>query len=155
MCTFKIKSIIISVFIIFCLNIEAKMIRDSSVADNQVIFDTASYLMWQDDNDAVFYERTWIDAITYCENLDKKSYTNWRLPNINELRTISDDTKVSPAISSIFLNTKNNKYWSSTSSSVNGGTIKNYAWIINFDTSAEDFVGKTNTLYVRCVRDVN
>ena len=155
MCSFKIKSIILSFGLIFAISIDAKMIRDSSVTDSQVIFDTASNLMWQDDNDPDLLTHTWIDGISYCENLDKKSYTNWRLPNINELRTISDDSKVSPAISSIFLNVKNNKYWSSTSASASGGTTKDYAWIIDFTTSAEDFVGKSKTLYVRCVRDAN
>ena len=151
MCSFKIKTIILATVILFSISCEAKMIRDSSVTDNQVIFDTASNLMWQDDNDAQIDTMIWIDAINYCESLDKKSYTNWRLPNINELRTISDDSKASPATSSVFLNVSDEKYWSSTTSSGK----KDYAWQIDFATSAEDYISKSTAIHIRCVRDVN
>jgi len=151
MCSFKIKSIIIVISIFFTLTIDAKMIRDVSVVDNQVIFDTTSNLMWQDDNDATLNTKSWIDAITYCEGLSKKSYINWRLPNINELRTISDDNKYNPSISNVFQNIKSNRYWSSTTAS----SKKNYAWVVNFNTSSEDYISKSTEIYVRCVRDVN
>ena len=31
---------------------------------------------------------TWPEAIDYCQNLNEGGYTDWRLPNIDELRTI-------------------------------------------------------------------
>ncbi|HSW61198.1 MAG TPA: DUF1566 domain-containing protein, partial [bacterium] len=32
--------------------------------------------------------KKWSEAISYCENLEYNSKTDWRLPNINELRTL-------------------------------------------------------------------
>ena len=141
---------IIIVLLVFGLNyIEAKMIRDSSTTLNEVIFDTSTTLMWQDDNDALLNSKTWIDAIAYCEDSSKKSYTNWRLPNINELNTISDDSKYNPVSSSIFINVASERYWSSTSAKSNTA----YAWIIDFNDSREDYISKTTAIRVRCVRD--
>ena len=33
-------------------------------------------------------EMNWYDAIDYCKNLDEDSHNDWRLPNIDELRTL-------------------------------------------------------------------
>lgn len=33
-------------------------------------------------------EVTWDEAKSYCENLDEKNHTDWRLPTISELRTL-------------------------------------------------------------------
>lgn len=35
--------------------------------------------------------KKWSEAVSYCENLDYDSKTDWRLPNINELRTLIID----------------------------------------------------------------
>ena len=34
------------------------------------------------------YEMNWDDAVDYCDNLTECGYSDWRLPNINELRTL-------------------------------------------------------------------
>ena len=33
-------------------------------------------------------EKNWYDAVNYCRNLDELGHTDWRLPNIDELRTL-------------------------------------------------------------------
>ena len=34
------------------------------------------------------HEMNWEDAVNYCDNLDEGGYNDWRLPNIDELRTL-------------------------------------------------------------------
>src|SRR3990167_9252666 len=81
---------------------------------NGTVTDSDTGLIWQKEDDNT--TRTWESAITYCEGLSL-SYTDWRLPNIKELKSIVDNTKDSPAINKIYFpNTNSSYYWSSTAS---------------------------------------
>ncbi len=86
-------------------------------------------LMWQDDESAKTTEKTWKEAIEYCESLNFAGYSDWRLPNKNELLSIVDRSKSNPAINGAFKNT--------TSDVSNGNAF-----------SRAKSVGN----YVRCVR---
>ena len=41
--------------------------------------------MWSSRSSSTY---TWSDAVSYCDNLTEGGYSDWRLPNINELRTL-------------------------------------------------------------------
>lgn len=139
-----------SILFLFLLsNINATFISDQTELANQVVYDTTTKLMWQDNNDITNYQRSWNDAINYCEALTKKSFTNWRLPNINELESIVDDSTHSPAINNTFLMKKNEPFWSSTT--YKGDT--SMAWYIDFDSGKIYFSPKSSEYRVRCVRD--
>jgi len=138
------------VLLIYFLS-EAKMIRDEA---NEVVFDTATKKMWQDNLMVTDgnYMVSWEDAIEQCENLDLAGYTNWRLPNINELNTIADITMHNPALSSVFTRYELASYWSSTTYSSVG--LLNTAWSIDFITAnMRPDQPKIDKLYVRCIRD--
>jgi len=117
--------------------------------DEGIVTDTISKLQWQDD--AIGSTMEWQEAIDYCENtLELGGYSDWRLPNINELKSIVDRDKYNPAIVNGFENTSSNAYWSSTTNQSDGY----YAWIILFEYgnitySNKDYYGG---LFVRCVR---
>ena len=134
--------------ILICIYSDAVMIRDNTVSDEEFVYDTTTNLIWQDDNDARERTKTWIDSVNYCEALDKSGYTDWRLPNINELNTLVDDTRSDPAISSSIVQYISSTYWSSTTSSKD----KDYAWQIDFTTGKEDYTPKTSLLNLRCVK---
>jgi hypothetical protein len=124
------------------------------------VTDMETGLTWQQDDDSII--RTWEEALTYCENLELPAgQTDWRLPNIKELRSIIDNTSYSPAIDpDYFPNTNFGDYWSST----HGWTYSHHdsmyipsgAWSISFSTDDHDgFVNKapvSNDTYARCVR---
>jgi hypothetical protein len=141
-----IGKFILGIFI--SINLNGEVLRNDS---NQVVFDTASKLMWQDNNDAIYYIYTWENAISYCENLNFSGATDWRVPNINELYTLVDFTKSNPAINTKFINTISNKYWTSTSSKY----ATNNAWYINFTNGLSAYQIKSTSTLVRCVRDIN
>jgi len=97
------KKSIVSLILVFGVVslLHAEFVRDNS---KEVVVDKSTNLMWQDDNDVKSITKTWVEAINYCENLTLGGYTDWRLPNINELKSIVDYTKAEPAISSEFSN---------------------------------------------------
>ena len=53
----------------------------------EILVDTESGLMY---NPNFTVLKPWNEAISYCENSDYAGYTDWRLANINEIRTVAD-----------------------------------------------------------------
>ena len=76
-------------------------------------------------------------------------YSDWRLPSIAELRTLTDKACTSPAINTtVFPTAGNNSYWSSSASV----RSVHEAWSINFTTGVDGYEPKTRPWYVRLVR---
>lgn len=113
------------------------------------IIDSDTGLMWQDNRDATTVTKNWADAIEYCEDLSLAGYSDWRLPNIDELLSITDDTKYDPAIKYGFKNPSGGYYWSS-SPGVSGDSG---AWGVGFTGGHDYWNDKSYASYVRCVRD--
>ncbi|MCL6584441.1 MAG: DUF1566 domain-containing protein, partial [bacterium] len=90
------------------------------------VTDTSTSLMWQQDTAGPM---NWEEAINYCENLSLGGYTDWRLPNRNELQSLLDYNHFSPAIdATVFPNTANTAYWSSTTYAGD----PECAWLVDF-----------------------
>ncbi len=131
----------------------------SNFTDNSdgTVKDNATGLIWQkcsqgQNNDATCTGAatvaTWATAITYCSGLGLAGKT-WRLPHVNELKTIVDTAKATnPAIdTTAFPATVSSFYWSSTTFAA--FTI--YAWNVLFYNGYEGYSPSTNNNYVRCV----
>ncbi len=111
-----------------------------------IVTDSISGLQWQDN--AIGQKMKWQEAITHCEDLSLGGYSDWRLPNINELRSIVDRDKYDPTIVSAFINFSSSYYWSSTTNKGHSGN----AWIVNFSLGNVYSRSKSYYYYVRCVR---
>lgn len=98
---------------------------------------------------------TWANALNYCNGtLTKKppvlpAGKTWRLPNINELKSIVDRSQMNPAMDTSILSIGGGDYfWSSSTVASNAAA----AWTVNFfygysySTGDKDF-----GYYVRCV----
>lgn len=125
---------------------------------NGAVTDNTTGLMWQQcsagqsgagctTGTAATY--TWEAAISYCEGLSLGGFTDWRLPNVKELKSIADMTTFNPAINATYFpNTISSDYWSSTTYA--GSTTD--AWLVTFDFGFTSDDIKASTYYVRCVR---
>jgi len=122
---------------------------------NGTVTDNNTGLMWQQGEPGA---KTWDSALSYCENLilPSSGYSDWRLPNITELESITDDTVFDPVNHPIAIDTNafpnanaSNYYWSSTTSAV----YPSGAWLVYFHYGGNYGYGsKDSDMYVRCVR---
>ena len=109
-----------------------------------VIKDSTTGLMWQKE----YVSKKWQDALKYCEDSGYAGYTDWRLPNRNELASLWDYDKSGVQYSDFPNDTQNSDWWSS---STYIHTL-NLGWVVNFyDYTASD-LRKTVSNRVRCVR---
>ena len=134
--------IVISVVVLY-----AEFSRDKA----GIVSDSRAALFWQDsyrDNGDKIKQTTWQDALIYCEELTLGGNSDWRLPNMVELKSIRDVGKVKPAISSVFKMTTPNYYWSSTTPASNTSN----AWVVDFYNGHGHWNSKKNNSLVRCVR---
>ena len=93
----------------------------------------------------------WHAALTAAKTANTNNdsgYSDWRLPNKNELESLLEDACSAPAINtSMFPNTLG-KYWSSSPEAYYTGA----AWPVDFDYGYVHGDGKDQSKYVRLVR---
>ncbi len=125
--------------------LNAEITRES----NGIVTDTNTKLQWQDD--ALGSAMDWEAAISYCESLPLGGHSDWRLPNINELKSIVDKSKYHPPIVDGFVHTDTRMegYWSSTTPE----DSKYDAYFIGFHYGFISRHNKDSNKYIRCVRD--
>ncbi len=116
-----------------------------SLMAKNIVVDSETGLIWQDSRTIV--KKNWSGAKGYCKNLSLGGYDNWRLPHIDELISIVDTKRKSPAIKKIFKNTQSSWYWSSTE--YKGHSSK--AWYVYFRNGFDYYGNKSDEGYVRCV----
>lgn len=118
-----------------------------TVNGNGTVTDNVTRLMWQQEDDEVL--RNWDAAIDYCETLALAGYEDWRLPNIRELQSITDDSRYDPAIDSVAFPGTNSTLYRSSSTSA---SMAENSWSVNFSNGNVSSNFKTNNYFVRCVR---
>jgi hypothetical protein len=116
---------------------------------DETVTDNLTGLMWAE-NANLDGAKTWTDALTYCNDLSLGGYDDWRLPNLNELRSLFDPTLSAPYLPAGHpFDGVQSEYWSSTTGRAGWTTYAWYVWLAN------GYVGlatKTSTNYVWPVR---
>ena len=111
------------------------------------VTDTSTGLMWQQATSSS--PKSWEEALPYCTTLNLGNHTDWRLPTIKELRSLSDYTRYSPTINTTFFpDTLSSYYWSSTTDSFS----KFGAWSLGLYNGDDSKDFKDDSHYVRAVR---
>ncbi len=75
------------------------------------VTDSCTGLMWARDTSPGTY--SWQSALAYCNSLELAGYTDWRLPNLRELRTLMEYSGKEPPIDAVF-QTIADMYWTSS-----------------------------------------
>lgn len=134
------------------------------VIENKItVVDTATGLMWKRcaqgyelNGSACLEESTknavyeWREALELTVNYSFGSYSDWRLPNANELASIVEFSCFDPAINhDVFPNTPAKVFWSNTPNRSN--TI--FAWGVDFKQGESKTPYRVDSHNIRLVRD--
>jgi len=125
---------------------------------NGTVTDSITGLVWLK-NASCFAEQAWSNALLLANSLaspncglsDGSTAGQWRLPNRNELQSLIDYTRVSPAlpVDHPFTGVRSNYYWASTTSMPR----TSYAVTVFLVTGIVTALEKTTSLDVWPVRD--
>ena len=115
---------------------------------NDIVTDGVSGLMWQDDNPTTYNPIRGDQAAGYCSNLTLGTYSDWRLPKVDELFSIMHRNRNYPSIdSSIFLTMEyRTTFWTATTL---GSNDRRY---VDFYEGTEKWSSQVYSYSVRCVR---
>lgn len=135
-------------------------IKKNFTASGDIVTDNITELVWQRNIPASYPGCTGNsgtlclhnEAKNYCENLTIGGFDDWRLPTPNELATIIDFGKNSPAADEKFSNPTGSRinFWTSAESLYSTAGDPRI-WLVNFTTGAVE-EGDNHAKYVRCVR---
>ncbi len=110
------------------------------------VTDTVTGLMWaQASADTAM---NWQQALAWCQNLELAGYTDWRLPDINELMTLADYARTNLINTTFFPDTVSDNYWSATTRANQTGK----GITMNFNYGSAGLIDKSDNIYARCVR---
>lgn len=118
------------------------------------VTDCLSGLMWTKNANLPRGKRDWFEAKEFILHLNAKEYCgykDWRLPEVEELRTLIDYSNENPILPDRhpFLHLPSGIYWSSELNAQD----PNYVWCVDLSNSRVDYYNKTNhKKYVWAVR---
>lgn len=124
-----------------------------TINGDDVVVDLATGLMWARDGTAAGgfggLTRAWVTMLGVCNELTFAGFTDWRLPNINELCSIVNFSIWNPAVYDVFQNILyTEKYWSSTTRAFATTNAK----AMSFSEGTTYSIIKTDSLCMLAVR---
>jgi len=135
----------------------------SDISGDNVVTDNQSGLMWKQCSEGLsgadcltgaLTSHTWQQALTLAQTQNTTGFagfSDWRLPNQKELRTLVARNCYNPSINeNAFPNTPSNWFWSSSPIA----NFDNYAWIVSFSYGIDVSFSRDNNGRVRLVRSL-
>ncbi|TGK02804.1 DUF1566 domain-containing protein [Leptospira langatensis] len=147
-----------SILLILCIFALPSIAAPFTDNGDGTVTDSATSLVWQQCSSGLSGSScstgtattyTWQNALSYCNTLSLSS-KSWRVPSINELKSIIDRSRVAPSISITFFPeaSSSTANWSSTTD-INSGSGN--AWGVSFADGSVTSSVKSGTLKARCV----
>ena len=122
-----------------------------SFAEITMVKVTNTNLLWEDTPHVREAKLTYPRAKIYCSELHLGDFNDWRLPTIQELLTIIDYRRTSPALIKAFNYVEDESfYWSQTVVADESDAF----WGVNFKRGASSKASEYYDRYVRCVRSM-
>ncbi len=128
------------------------------ISGDNVVTDMKTGLIWKQCSEGLsgsgcsngsVTTHTWKQALDLASGTDFAGYTDWRLANIEELRSISAINCFNPSINeTVFPNTPSDLFWSSSPHA----SVDFDAWILIFDNGLDFSFDRVNPYHVRLVR---
>ena len=115
-----------------------------TIAGQDVVTDSTTGLMWRY---SYWSDVNWTAALESCETTNYAGYSDWRLPNKNELASLLNFDKSGKPYSD-FPDMPSSRFWASTS-------VFDAAWDVRFDSGTIYYDSKTSSYNVRCVRNAS
>lgn len=116
------------------------------VYKNGTVKDTKTHLMWKRGPEVGEY--TWDNAMQqFGSNVSFAGYDDWRMPTIDELKTLSSKDALKELKQKVFWGLSE-KFWSA-SPHVN---YRDCAWYVYFNNGSDNWSDKNNAFQVRLVR---
>ena len=115
--------------------------------NNDIIKDTKTNFLWQDNNDVKSIKMNFNDALNYCKELKVDNKKNWKLPGFMELFSIVNTKSYKPALSKEFKYFVSDNYWTSKTF---GNATSGEAFVIDFLSGAFNRKLMDEKFYVRC-----
>lgn len=109
------------------------------------VTDQSTGLVWEKAGSAL--GMTWEAALAWCGIATTGGFSDWRLPNMREITSLVDDSRINPAIDPVF--PEPGRWCWSGSTSV---ALSYYAWGVQFSNGNDSTNFKENINHVRCVR---
>jgi len=129
-------------------SLHAESLPPLFINPDNTVTDTRTGLMWY--QEITPSKMTWDEAKSICANLKEASYTNWRLPSVQELNNLFNQLDIK-SNDIFFPSSPTGQFWTSTSNS-DGSNIT----ILTIDTESGETVSHPNSsFYYRAVRDCN
>ena len=117
----------------------------STINGDTIVTDPQTELIWQN---SYVSGKNWQQALSYCENLTYAGYSDWRLPNKNELVSLVNFSSNSfPSSKFPEIPATNEHYFLSSTTTSTG-----YARCVGLYYGVLSTCSKTGQNYVRCVR---
>jgi len=114
---------------------------------NNTVKDNLTGLVWTKNANLPGGTLTWQAALDYVAGMNAGTYenfgyTDWRLPNVNELKSLIDNSKYDLALpqGQPFTNVQSYYYWSSTTNAY----YTDYAWFVNMSYGYVSYDYKSN-----------
>lgn len=116
-------------------------ISSKGLADTDIYKDSATGCLWQDTSENKFLKFSSGDkARAYCHKLRLSGHNDWRLPDLDEIKTIQKATETKK-----FKNFRDDAYW------FGGADMLNNYGVYDFYT--KEPLKNTKKTYARCIRN--
>ena len=123
--------------------------------DGDCVIDNLTGLMWSRNANLPNGALTWEQALDYAGNLEHCGYSDWRLPNRKELRSLVDHSQTSPSLPQgyPFTNVSYDRFfWSSSTHAPSPQYVWNLYIAHGYMTASNMFSDKGSAQYVWPVR---